>query len=113
VTGGRAVANSVKSNNVNANDVMAASKHPDTKKDVSLDYLKEKMRERAETEVPRNDAKDSSTQDSAVQKSSVLETKLDETKEAVEKVTQKLEELSEQVRHDQETSQNKTSQDKK
>lgn len=73
---------------------------PDTKKDVSLEYLKEKMRERAETEVPSSDSSHSLTEGS-----SSLTAKLDETKEAVEKVAEKLEELSEQVNegHDHET----------
>jgi intein-encoded DNA endonuclease-like protein len=61
---------------------------PNTAKVVSLDYLKEKMRERAETEVPRSAEGE--------QASSLTET-LEKTKEAVEKVAEKLEELSEQV----------------
>jgi hypothetical protein len=72
---------------------------PDTTKDVSLNYLKEKMRERAETEVPKDNSGHASTQNSSIT------TKLDETKEAVEKIVEKLEELSEQVseRHDHES----------
>jgi uncharacterized coiled-coil protein SlyX len=80
-------------------DVKSEMRKTDKKNDASMAYLKEKMRERAETEVPESDSKSSSARDLSPQRNLALETKLDETKEAVEKVTQKLEELSEEV-HD-------------
>ncbi len=59
---------------------------------VSPEYLKEKMRERAETEVPQTDEPRSESLEQ-----SLLADTLEETKEAVEKVAEKLEELSDKV----------------
>jgi uncharacterized coiled-coil protein SlyX len=58
--------------------------------EVNLEYLKEKMRERAATEVP-------SAETVQPTKNSSLTTTLEETKEAVEKVSEKLEELTDKV----------------
>jgi hypothetical protein len=62
--------------------------------DTNLDYLKEKMRERAATEVPKTEASGAATKhDTHLDTVAALE----ETKEAVNKVAEKLEQLSHQV----------------